>query len=318
MDTLPNTHAVSQDSTLPRGRAWWENPGLLGLMLSVCLHLALLVVLAPIIIGAAPGGGEGDGVTAALPSVTESELTGLTEATLPVPSVGDELASQADAMELPIDAAPAEGTGEEVGLLASGLAGGTGGSGTARGIGLSAAGGGGSARFFGVEARGARFAFVVDVSGSMNQDRKLEALKEALLSSVDGLLEQTSVCIIVYSGDAYSITGSNWLRADRGREEARRAILSLSATGPTNPMPGFDIAFGLTPRPDAIYFMTDGVFEKSVDDRLPAYVERLNRAAETPTALHCITFVDRGSERLMRRLARSSGGTYTHVEAARR
>jgi len=319
MQTTPGKLSESQAAAPKSGRSWWEKPGLLAVVFSICVHLTLLVLLAPLIVGVAPAGGGDEGIASALPSLTKSDLTDLPETTLPVPSVNDDLANQPLPADLPAESDPGTRPEEAEGLalLASGLAQSGRTAGAERSIGLSAAGGA-SARFFGVEARGSRFAYVVDISGSMNQDRKLEALKEALLSSIDGLLEQTSFCLVVYSGDAYAVTGSGWMRADRGREEARRAILALSAAGATNPMPALDIVFGLTPRPDAVYFMTDGMFEKTVEDRLPSYVERLNRAEETPVTMHCITFVDRGSEGLMRRLARTSGGSYTHVDAPRR
>src|SRR5690349_1708221 len=57
--------------------------------------------------------------------------------------------------------------------------GGGGGAGMGSGEGMGLGGGGGGTSFFGVASKGTRFAFIVDVSGSMEVDRKLQtAMKE--------------------------------------------------------------------------------------------------------------------------------------------
>ncbi len=50
--------------------------------------------------------------------------------------------------------------------------------------------GGGGAKFFGVEARGSRFIFIVDVSGSM-EGGKIVTLRSELTKSIDGLAENS-------------------------------------------------------------------------------------------------------------------------------
>ncbi len=55
--------------------------------------------------------------------------------------------------------------------------------------------------------------------------------------------------------------------------------------------------------------MTDGLFDASVVDTLRA---ELRGGRNVP--IHCISFVDRSSEALMRRIAQMSDGSYTHVE----
>ena len=63
-------------------------------------------------------------------------------------------------------------------------------------------------------------------------------------------------------------------------------------------------------KPDAIYFMTDGEFDQSIADII------IRRNKERPMPVHCITFVSREGESVMRRIARETGGTYTHIERA--
>jgi hypothetical protein len=179
------------------------------------------------------------------------------------------------------------------------------------GLDLGALGSGG-ASFFGVEAVGSRFAYIIDVSGSMTGDR-LDAMKRQLLGSVNGLLDHASFCVVLYSSDARALGGGiEWTSATtENKREAALEIRAIDASGGTNPLPAFETVFALDPRPDAIYFMTDGEFadENAVIGR----VSIMNGAGRKRTPIHCIAFVSRVSEDVMKRIARVSGGTYTYV-----
>lgn len=178
----------------------------------------------------------------------------------------------------------------------------------------SALGSGGSASFFGVEARGSRFAYVVDISLSMAEDR-LAALKVALHNSVDGLLEHTHFSIVLYNSDAYPLSRRGWIPAtDQSKRILTRDLRAVRATGGTNPIPAFEIVFGMKPRPDAIYFMTDGQFQ--APERVAARIARMNERGLRRTPIHCITFIDDSGAEIMKSIARRSGGTYTHVRSA--
>ena len=177
--------------------------------------------------------------------------------------------------------------------------------------------GGGAASFFGVEARGDRFAYVVDTSGSMREattggKTKLERLKEELLESIGSLVDHQHFYVVPFNSEAYSLGGKlKWSEAgDAEKKWAREHVGLLESVGGTNPLPGFEIALRITPRPDAIYFMTDGMFEPAFADE----IARLNRSGRR-VPIHCITFGDRSAEALMREIAGQSGGTYHHVEA---
>jgi hypothetical protein len=181
------------------------------------------------------------------------------------------------------------------------------------GEGLDSALGGGSANFFGVEARGSRFAYVVDISLSMAEDR-LAALKVALGQSVEGLLEHTHFTIVLYNSDAHTLSRTGWIPAtDQSKGTIQRDLRAMRATGGTNPIPGFEIVFAMKPRPDAIYFMTDGQF---VDpERVAARIARMNERGLQRTPIHSITFIDDSGAEIMKSIARRSGGTYTHVRS---
>lgn len=292
---------------------------LLGLAISLSVHLMALVVAALIAVGGAQaggGGGEDDGGPVELAVLTESELAqisgGAIEADTPavpeMPSVSDAALSSLDTsvgglaetgLELSVDG----GVGE------SGISlGGAGDISTSAGLGVGGAGGG-AASFFGAEARGTRFAYIVDVSGSMGYDSKIESLKTELSRSVFALQENAEFVIIPFSSDAAPLGGKReWSEADEPNKAwARKAIRELPAAGGTMPAPAFGIVFQIRPRPDAIYFMTDGQFDESLA------LDLLRMNAELKIPIHCITFVSKEAEALMRRIAQDSGGTYTHV-----
>ncbi len=177
----------------------------------------------------------------------------------------------------------------------------------------SALSGGGAASFFGVEAQGSRFAYVVDISLSMAEDR-LAALKVALGESVEGLLEHTHFAIVLYNSDAYPLSRRGWIPAtEKSKRILSRDLRAVRATGGTNPIPGFEIVFAMKPRPDAIYFMTDGQFQ--VPERVAARIARMNERGLRRTPIHCITFIDDSGADIMKAIARRSGGTYTHVRS---
>lgn len=323
---MPSTRAdpeptPDQDGSVvvpPSSHVWWESALVWGLMLSLLAHLGLAVSFSTLVAYRdRPASLEGEEVIV-LGTETDPALTTLSET--PVVDTPIRVMEQEVERRLPMEDldAPFSQSNSESSTLSSGVESLTGSS-EAIGAGAGFEGAGGEAKFFGVEARGSRFAFVVDVSGSMIDPPKIDALRSALTASVDDMLNSAHFCIILYSTDAMGLMGERWLRAtDENKSDARRNIAMISPGGSTNPLPGFDIAFRLKPPPDAVYFMTDGVFSNDVEEQLPPMIERWNRSSDRRIPLHAITFVERGAEQLMRRLARRSGGSYTHVEGPRR
>jgi hypothetical protein len=284
---------------------------LLGLSISLLVHLLILLIAALIAIGGAQAGGAGakEGPSVELAVVTDSELSAMQQAALEfeTPPVSETPTPDAPAVEsldaqagdlaseltVPSSVSISAGGGDITGLSSLG----------AGGI------GGGAASFFGAEARGTRFAYIVDVSGSMGYDNKLEILKRELARSIDALTENSQFQVVAFSSNAAALGGRReWSDAgDAGKAWARKAIAGLSAGGGTIPSPAFAIVFSLRPRPDAIYFMTDGEFDAAVA------LDLLRLNAESKVPIHCIAFVSKEAEALMRRIAADSGGTYTYV-----
>ena len=177
-------------------------------------------------------------------------------------------------------------------------------------------GGGGGASFFGLEAQGSRFAYIVDRSSSMRGD-KMTRTRAELTRSVLALLDNGEFFIVFYSDQPDVLGGRvRWRDAsERSKSEARRQIARVEPQGGTKPLGAFELVFGQRVRPDAIYFMTDGQFSNEIPDRLVA----LNAKSEIP--IHCILFGEpsRNSaastevRTMMRRIAADSGGQFRHV-----
>jgi hypothetical protein len=292
---------------------------------SMLLHLILWMVAAFVLIGGGQAGGAGDGGDGGAVGVavmTEAELgqmqAGGIDADAPAVAEAPSVALPGGEAEMHVtDAVPASGgseggLGEGTGALTSGMGAGN----ISGGPGLGGGGsGGGAASFFGVEARGTRFAYVIDISGSMDLGigmgslKRIDVLKTELGKSVAALLENAHYFVALFSSDAKPMGGRlEWVAAnDSGKQWGRRTIPLIAAEGETIPVPAFKMVLTLRPRPDAIYFMTDGEFDKDYANQ----IARLNSDFRIP--IHCITFISKEGEDVMRKIAADSGGTYTHV-----
>lgn len=232
-----------------------------------------------------------------LPAVPEDVGGGSMELSMSTAGSGDPGASDGG-----------EGAGTELGGLGGSL---SGGGDISIGGGLGGGGGGGGgASFFGVEASGNRFAFVVDVSQSMEQDDRIGRLKQELRATVDNMAETAEFVIVTFS-DKSTVLGTKleWREASPAMRRRVLAETDEIEMGPsTNPMPGFDTVFSIRPKPDAIYFMTDGQFEETVVER----VAILSRSAGG-VPVHCICFGDDVGGKLLQRIASMTKGTYTFI-----
>jgi hypothetical protein len=298
---------------------WLARASVAGLVISLAVHLVGGLVAARILVGVGgppAGSGTPGGGPVELAIISDQELKGLDgSATLPDSPSPSTDASVADVepSSLALPSGDAGGVERDLSASLPGAAGGGGDMGEGSGLGAGGPGtggsGGGGTSFFGVEARGTRFLYVVDVSGSMGVGGKIEALKTQLLQSVESMTEGAQYFVIPFSQWANPLgEKKDWTPANEsGKRFARRYIPALRPLDNTNPLPAFDIAFSIRPRPDAIYFMTDGQFDPGVADM----IVEINRGLKIP--IHCICFVSSESEALMKRIAKESGGTYTFI-----
>ncbi len=292
-----------------------------GLLLSLLIHFTIGLLASFMHIGGGvptgkaagePGGAQG-GIQMAI--LTEGELDAIAgpqvEASTPTsPELELSTPVESELMDASMsDMGEESGGGPGIDSEAGGL----GGAGDVGGEGMGGGGIGGSgsggASFFGVEARGNRFAYIVDISGSMAGVR-LSKLQTELVRSLDGLLETSTFIVIPYESGAEALGKKvAWREASNsGKAWARGEIAQLTSRGGTVPLPAFEMIFSeLRPRPDAIYFMTDGEFEEEV----VRAVATMNDKARIP--IHCICYGSEDGGKNLRQIAKESRGTYTFV-----
>lgn len=292
-------------------RRWFLRASIAGLLISFTIHIVILLVAALIQFGSGGGSPQvGPAIEFAVMSQSDLDEMQAEELEVEEPNSQELLEDPVDPSTDPLlDDSLAELVDTQATLDAELNLGG-GDLSSADGGGTDGGAGTGSASFFGIEARGNRFAYIVDVSGSMGRDGRIKAMQEELTRSVSSMPDYVSFFIVLYSDDAHPLGGKRrWTDATgAGKRWARKAIANISPLGATKPMPAFEMVFDMRPRPDAIYFMTDGEFAEGIADQI------IMRNREHPTPIHCITFMSRSAEPVMKRIASETGGTYTHQE----
>ncbi len=157
---------------------------------------------------------------------------------------------------------------------------------------------------------------MADCSGSMAEVRDqtgeivaypLEYVKNEILETVNSMHIRTRFQVVFFSTDAVPFPKSGWLHPKRDKEDMRKWLTNVHAAGVTEPASAFEIAFQLNPKPDVIFFMTDGLFDEEVVDQ----VAKLNSGKKV--VINTISFINKDAEKLMREIARASGGRYRHV-----
>lgn len=326
----PETHMAQDDAlTAEEGRAgrlwlWARRATVVGLAASVLVHViaALLAAIWTVSYSSADAGGSGAEVVD-FAVMSEAELAELSDETVQVSATHapDLAAPSLSELELATDSSGGEIEALTTELVDIDIA--AGGGDVMSGDPSDAATGGGGlsgagASFFGVEAQGSRFAYIVDVSSSMRVEGKMDRTKQELVRSVSALAETSDVAIVLYSNGPIPLTGEvDWEKTDqRNKIRLRRLIMEIEPGGSTRPLGAFESIFKLKPPPDAIYFMTDGQFDSTV----PADVKRMNGRQRVP--VHCIMFGEIGNaqarsevEDMLRRISRESGGRFKHVGA---
>jgi len=301
----------------------------MGLAFSIAIHLIIMLIAAVITIdfGYADAGGDtGDEVDFAVltdADLAEMQSPRVTEESFEVATIPTE------AMQ--IDLLSENNTEDSVDELADSIApsldpGGGALTSIDSSTGSSGAGTGDGASFFGLEAQGRRFSYIVDLSGSMNtltgegRFTRWELTRSELIRSIDALDARAQFSVVLYSSNSIAVFGQgNWTEATNGNKRLEAAsLLGFDPGGGTRPLAGFEMVFELDPESDAIYFMTDGVFSTDV----PAQVKQMNRRDLIP--IHTVLFGEPANPReataaisMMGDIARNSGGKFTHVREGR-
>lgn len=324
----PLSGAPEQDSGPSSRRKFIERATIMGLGLSLLTHILILLFAALVTInfgfGDAGGGGAEDEVDFAILTNTQLAQSQAPKVEFETFEVTPSLAETVTPMELLSEISTEQSMSELAESITPSIAPGGGSlSSIETTTGDAGAGTGDGASFFGLEAQGSRFAYIVDISGSMNtltpdgEATRWELTRSELIRSLAGLDTQFEFFVELYSSAPINLFGTtDWVKSGKSQKRlATSALFQVAPVGGTKPMPAFQQVFALKPTPDAIYFMTDGMIGNDV----PALVRQLNRSGDIP--IHCILFGSPGDEQsakaaknMLMAIARQSGGKFTHIK----
>jgi len=169
--------------------------------------------------------------------------------------------------------------------------------------------------FFGSPARGRRFAFVVDTSGSMSQESRWVRAKTELIRSLKELSYGQEYFVAFFNHQTFAMPqGKLTMARPQVVSKTVEWIHGAVPTGATDPWPALQMA--IRQRPDAIFLLTDGLF----DDHVVQSLENNTAARNIP--IHTIGFsidvrvppeIKTKITEQLTKIAKLTGGTYSEV-----
>ena len=310
---LRQTIAELQERRDALSRKRRRNLLILGVGLSLVVHMCLLIYLALVHRGV-PGGGSSTSVAIEFATLHEQEL--IQPEKIEFDDLLGELAAALEDIpqEFPSADLTAEVSAANLEISPAGAMPALGGSGDGTGD-QSLGGGGAGTSFFGVSSRGTRFAYIVDISGSMGSERKIQIAMRELSQSITDLPDFAYFYIVLFSSDAtVPPMQENWNRARPSTvRHFIRWLGQVAPGGGTQPRSAFSQVFSLQDRPDVIFFMTDGEITNFSAQEVAAYNGRGRRVV-----INTIAFGDPSSQDLLRDIARASGGVYRFIPSGGR
>lgn len=177
----------------------------------------------------------------------------------------------------------------------------------------------GTTSFFDIQAKGTRFVYVVDHSGSMGFYGQLRVAKAELMSSLQSLDSTQQFQIIFYNSNMNELKLRGqppqlWWGTDINRTLAYQFIRSVTPDGGTAHMPALRKA--LSYRPEHIFLLTDA--DQPILSK--PNLEEIRKINNGRTQIHAIEFGEGGFlgiENHLGRLARQNGGTYRHRDVTK-
>ena len=159
--------------------------------------------------------------------------------------------------------------------------------------------------------------FVIDVSGSMNMENRLELVKRALTLLVEQLRPGDEVAIVVYGSRARLVLPHTGIEA---REEILAAIHSLSPEGVTNAEEGLRLGYTLALRNakvntiNRVILCSDGVANAG-ETGADAILKKIRAHVEEGITLTTVGFgMGNFNDVLMEQLANHGNGSYAYVD----
>jgi von Willebrand factor type A domain len=158
------------------------------------------------------------------------------------------------------------------------------------------------ASFFGIKAQGQLFVYVVDCSGSMDDEDRLDRAKAELRRSVGALQSPQRFKVIFYNDRPVPMPGDLPKPADYpSKAQLAQWLLLVPAEGPTDPRGSLSLALAL--KPDAVFLLSDGAFP----DGTAESVAKLN---PKKVPIHCVDLANGAAGNGLQKIAAESGGQY--------
>lgn len=177
----------------------------------------------------------------------------------------------------------------------------------------------GQTTFFDIAAKGNRFVYVLDRSGSMYDHGAIRVAKEELVVSLAALEQTQQFHVLFYNQSLLELTGNGDLASmqwatDINRTLARQFISSVQPDGGTDHMPALKKA--LRYQPEHLFFLTDAdqpiLSARELHD--------IKTANNGRTQIHCVEFgkgPEISADNFLKKLARENGGTYRYRDVTR-
>lgn len=306
-----------------------HHQSMVGGLSSACLHMLLLIILGLLFAPAYPKGAidielamANTSASAEMESFTISPL----DAALHNPAVSKTTTANAPRVDVLIeepqlimdlgDVVAGEALADPTALLSDAIESPGGTTGTAES--------GKKGTFFGANAYGDDFVYVVDMSTSMGyrseygQTRFAVACRE-LLRSINELTSKQKFCVFMFSYRTRVMFDMppRMIRAtDSNKRRIALWINSLGLGGGTDPRFGTMMALKL--KPDAIFLLSDGEFNgREVNTHgipgnppIETIIKQMRKGA---VPIHTIAFEDLGNRKRLRRIANATNGTHRFI-----
>lgn len=163
-------------------------------------------------------------------------------------------------------------------------------------------------QFYSLSIRSDRFSFILDTSGSMKENGKIDDLRSNAAQAIKDLSAPVGFNIIDFGGDVSMLFGYEGLGTDRKAAIDRIRAMPLSAFG-TRTLDALQV--GLALQVDTLYFLSDGAPNNSQTDDWNGICHALALATRyRPVAVHSICFhAGPAQARSMERMAIENAGT---------
>jgi hypothetical protein len=168
--------------------------------------------------------------------------------------------------------------------------------------------------FFGVTSVGTRFVYLLDASGSMNENYAIAVAKAELLASLERLAESQQFQVIFYNEKVRAMVASDgkpglFFGTAANKGVASQFIRGVQPDGGTRHRPA--ILQALASVPDVIFFLTDA----GQPELTAADLNEIKRRNGGKTVIHTIEFgkgANLGVDNFLKKLARENGGIHMY------